>query len=79
MSSISKYFEVLPYRLSQETQEIDYDEVESLALRYRPKLIIAGASAYARLINYERMKKIAESINAYLMADMAHISGMVAA
>ena len=76
---ISKYFETLPYRLDESTGIIDYDNLQSLANLYRPKLIIAGTSAYSRLIDYERMKAIAESTNAYLFADMAHISGLVAA
>jgi glycine hydroxymethyltransferase len=79
ISMISKYFETLAYRLDEKTGLIDYDALEKLATLYRPKLIIAGASAYSRLIDYERMKKICDSINAYLLSDMAHISGLVAA
>jgi glycine hydroxymethyltransferase len=79
ISMISKYFETLAYRLDEETGLIDYDALEKLATQYRPKIIIAGASAYSRLIDYERMKKICDSINAYLLSDMAHISGLVAA
>lgn len=58
---------------------IDYDDLESLAVRYRPKLIIAGTSSYSRLLDYERFKKIAKKTNSTLLADMAHISGLVAA
>ena len=58
---------------------IDYDKCDELAAVFRPKLLIAGASAYPRLIDYERMRKIADANGAYLMADMAHISGLVAA
>jgi glycine hydroxymethyltransferase len=78
ISFISKYFETVPYRLDEKTGLIDYDKLEQLAQAYRPKLIIAGTSAYSRLIDYERMRKIADSVNAYLLSDMAHISGLVA-
>ncbi|KAJ5707245.1 serine hydroxymethyltransferase [Penicillium malachiteum] len=79
ISAISKYFETLPYRLDESTGLIDYDALEKQALLYRPKLIVAGASAYSRLIDYTRMRAIADSVNAYLLTDMAHISGLVAA
>ncbi|KAH6982207.1 serine hydroxymethyltransferase-domain-containing protein [Ilyonectria sp. MPI-CAGE-AT-0026] len=79
ISMISKYFETLPYRLSEETGLIDYDKLRENALLYRPKIIIAGTSAYSRLIDYERMRAIATETGAYLLADMAHISGLVAA
>ncbi|KAI9676487.1 MAG: glycine hydroxymethyltransferase shm1 [Caeruleum heppii] len=79
ISAISKYFETLPYRLDESTGLIDYDGLENLAMLYRPKLIIAGTSAYSRLIDYERMRKIADKVGAYLHSDMAHISGLVAA
>src|ERR1700760_4537927 len=79
ISMISKYFETLAYRLDEKTGLIDYDALQSLASLYRPKIIIAGTSAYSRLIDYERMRKICDSINAYLLSDMAHISGLVAA
>jgi glycine hydroxymethyltransferase len=78
ISMISKYFETLPYRLDEKTGLIDYDRLQELAMLYRPKLIIAGTSAYSRLIDYERMREIANSVNAYLLSDMAHISGLVA-
>jgi glycine hydroxymethyltransferase len=79
ISFISKYFETLPYRLDENTGYIDYDRMEELALLYRPKIIIAGASAYPRFIDYARMRAICDKANAYLLADIAHISGMVAA
>lgn len=79
ISMISKYFETFPYRLDERTGIIDYDKLEEQALLYRPKIIIAGTSAYSRLIDYERFRMIADKVGAYLLADMAHISGLVAA
>lgn len=79
ISFISKYFETLPYRLDEKTGLIDYEKMEELAMLYRPKIIIAGASAYSRFIDYKRMREICDKANAYLLADMAHISGLVAA
>jgi len=79
ISAVSTFFESMPYRLNEATGIIDYDACETLAKAFRPKLIIAGASAYSRLYDYPRMKAIAESVGAYLLADMAHISGLVAA
>lgn len=79
ISFISKYFETMPYRLNESTGLIDYDKLEELATIYRPKIIVAGASAYSRLIDYKRMREICDKVNAYLLADMAHISGLVAA
>ncbi|KAJ2455147.1 Serine hydroxymethyltransferase, cytosolic [Coemansia sp. RSA 2336] len=79
VSYSSVYFETMPYRCNEETGLIDYDALERSAALFRPKIIVAGASAYARTIDYARMKKIASSVGAYLMADMAHISGLVAA
>ncbi|KAF4548913.1 Serine hydroxymethyltransferase-like protein [Elsinoe fawcettii] len=78
ISAISKYFETFPYRLNEKTGLIDYDKLEEFATLYRPKIIIAGTSAYSRLIDYTRMRNIATSVGAYLLADMAHISGLVA-
>jgi glycine hydroxymethyltransferase len=75
---VSRYFESMPYRLDSATGIIDYDQMETSADLFRPKMIIAGASAYARLIDYERIRKIADGVGAYVMSDMAHISGLVA-
>jgi glycine hydroxymethyltransferase len=72
-------YHVIPYGVSESTELIDYDEVERLAQEHRPKLIIAGASAYPRIIDYPRFRKIADDIGALLMVDMAHIAGLVAA
>ncbi len=74
-----KYFKVVSYGVSKETGTIDYDEVERLAIKHRPKLVLAGASAYPRVINFARFKEIADRVGAYLMVDMAHIAGLVAA
>mmetsp|Transcript_2947 Transcript_2947/g.4300 ORF Transcript_2947/g.4300 Transcript_2947/m.4300 type:complete len:494 (+) Transcript_2947:66-1547(+) len=79
ISKVSNYFETMGYRLNEETGIIDYDEMEKLADFFRPKLIVAGTSAYSRLLDYERFRKVADQHNAILMADMAHISGLVAA
>ncbi|KAG2196226.1 hypothetical protein INT47_007653 [Mucor saturninus] len=79
ISNVSAYFETLPYRLDEATGRIDYDALEANAMLYRPKIIVAGASAYARNIDYARMRQISDKCGAYLMADMAHISGLVAA
>ncbi len=74
-----KYFNIVPYGVSDETQLIDYDEVERLALECKPKLILAGASAYPRVIDFKRFREIADKVGAYFMVDMAHIAGLVAA
>ena len=79
ISAVSKYFTVLPYRLNESTGLIDYNKLQENALLFRPKLIVTGASAYSRHIDYARMREIADSISAYLLIDMAHISGLVAA
>lgn len=78
VSASSKYFESLPYRLEPSTGLIDYDNLQSLASLYRPQMIIAGASAYSRKIDYARLRIVAESVGAYLLSDMAHICGLVA-
>jgi glycine hydroxymethyltransferase len=72
-------YKVIPYGVSEKTETIDYDELERLAQEHRPKLIVAGASAYPRVIDYPRFRKIADEIGALLMVDMAHIAGLVAA
>jgi len=69
----------MPYRLDEETGRIDYDAMERSAELFRPKMIVAGASAYSRLIDYERIRQIADKVGAYVLADMAHISGLIAA
>ncbi len=74
-----KYFNVVPYGVDEVTHRINYDEVRSLALEHRPKLILAGASAYAREIDFAKFREIADEVGAYLMVDMAHIAGLVAA
>lgn len=79
ISSVSVFFETFPYRLDEKTGLIDYDKMEENAKLYRPKLIVAGASAYARLVDYERMRKICDINGAWLLSDMAHISGLVSA
>lgn len=79
VSATSVYFESMPYRLDESTGLVDYDTLEKTALLFRPKMIIAGASAYPRDYDYARMRKIADSVGAFLLADMAHISGLVSA
>lgn len=74
-----KYFHIVPYGVSEEDQRIDYEEVRRLALEHKPKLILAGASAYPRAIDFEKFSEIAKEVGAYLMVDMAHIAGLVAA
>jgi glycine hydroxymethyltransferase len=78
-SLTSRCFEFAHYGVHPQTEQIDYDEVRQLALKWRPKMIVAGASSYARLIDYAVMAKIARDISAYLLIDMAHIAGLVAA
>ena len=74
-----KYFNIVPYGVSKDTNTIDYDEIRRLALENKPKLILAGASAYPRIIDFEKFGEIAKEVGAYLMVDMAHIAGLVAA
>ncbi len=71
-------YEIISYDVDPETEEIDYDKLEELALENKPKMIIAGASAYSRIIDFKRFKEIADKVGAYLMVDMAHIAGLVA-
>lgn len=73
-----KDYNVVAYGVDPETERIDYDEMERLAKEYRPKLIVGGASAYPRVIDFKRMREIADEVGAYLMIDMAHIAGLVA-
>ena len=74
-----KYFNVVPYGVSRDTETIDYDALRALALEHRPKLIVGGASAYPRFIDFTRMRAIADEAGAILMVDMAHIAGLIAA
>lgn len=79
ISATSLFYESLPYGLNPKTGLIDYDQLEQLALRFRPKLIICGHSAYPRLLDYKRFRQIADLVGALLWCDMAHFSGLVAA
>ena len=74
-----KTFQVVPYNVRKKDERIDYDEVESLARRHNPKLIVAGGSAYPRILDFARFRRIADAVGAVLLVDMAHISGLVAA
>ncbi len=74
-----KYFNVIPYGVNEDTGVIDYDEMRKIAKESKPKMIIAGASAYSRIIDFEKCREIADEVGAYLMVDMAHIAGLVAA
>lgn len=74
-----KWFKIVPYGVDKETERIDYDLLEKTAEECRPKMIVAGASAYARIIDFPRMAEIAKKVGAYFMVDMAHIAGLVAA
>ena len=74
-----KTFQVVPYNVRKEDERIDYDEVESLARQHKPKLIVAGGSAYPRILDFARFRRIADAVGAVLLVDMAHISGLVAA
>lgn len=73
------YYNFVDYGVNKETETIDYDEVREIALRERPRLIVAGASAYPRVIDFAKFREIADEVGAYLMVDMAHIAGLVAA
>ena len=74
-----KYFKIIPYGVDKETERIDYDALEKTAMESHPKMIIAGASAYSRIIDFPRLGEIAKKAGAYLMVDIAHIAGLVAA
>ena len=74
-----KYFNIVPYGVDDTTETIDYDNVRKIALECKPKMIIAGASAYSRIIDFKKFREIADEVGAYLMVDMAHIAGLVAA
>ena len=78
ISATSVFFETFPYRLDESTGLIDYEEMEKLATMFRPKMIIAGASAYPRDIDFGKFREICDEIGAFLLVDMAHVSGLVA-
>ena len=73
-----KYFNVVPYGVSEGSEQLDYDDIQRIANECKPKLIVAGASAYARVLDFPRLAEIAHSVGAYLMVDIAHIAGLVA-
>ena len=79
INSSGKLYNFVSYGINKETGRIDYDEVEKLALEHKPKLILTGASAYSRIIDFKRFREIADKVGAYFMVDMAHIAGLVAA
>ena len=73
-----RFFKIIPYGVNRDTEQIDYDEMEELALKHKPKMILAGGSAYPRAIDFERLRAIADKVGAFAMADMAHFAGLVA-
>lgn len=79
MNFSGRYYTIIPYGVNPRTEQIDYDELASLAREHKPKLIVMGASAYPRIIDFKRPREIADEIGAYLMTDMAHFAGLVAA
>jgi len=79
MNFSGRFFKIIPYGVRKDTEQIDYDEVERLAHEHKPRMLVAGASAYSRIIDFKRLRKIADSVGAYLTVDMAHIAGLVAA
>ncbi|MBE6405762.1 MAG: serine hydroxymethyltransferase [Lentisphaerae bacterium] len=79
MNFSGKLYNIVPYGVSQETEQIDYDEIEAMAMECKPRMILAGASAYPRTIDFARLRQIADKANAFLFVDMAHIAGLVAA
>lgn len=78
MNFSGKLYDIIPYGVTKEDQRIDYNEVADLAKQHKPKMIICGASAYPRIIDFKKFREIADSVGAYLFADMAHIAGLVA-
>ncbi len=79
MNFSGKYFKIVPYGVNPKDERIDYDELETLAIEHKPKMILAGASAYPRVIDFSRFRKICDKVGAFLFVDMAHIAGLVAA
>ncbi len=79
MNFSGRFFNVVPYGVYEDTEQIDYDAIERLAAEHKPRMLVAGASAYSRIIDFPRLRKIADSVGAYLTVDMAHIAGLVAA
>jgi len=74
-----KFYEIIPYGVSPQTELIDYDEIETLAMEHKPKMLLMGASAYSRIIDFKRGREIADKVGAYFMVDMAHIAGLIVA
>ena len=74
-----KIFEVFQYGIDEESGKINYDTVRELAIKHKPKVIVAGFSAYSRIIDWQRFRDVADEVNAYLLVDMAHVAGLVAA
>jgi RpiB/LacA/LacB family sugar-phosphate isomerase len=79
MNFSGRLFNIVPYGVDQEDEQIDYDNLQKLAEEHKPKMIVAGASAYSRIIDFKKLRKTADSVGAYLLVDMAHIAGLVAA
>lgn len=79
MNFSGKYYKAIPYGVNRETEQIDYDELEKIVVENKPKLLLMGASAYPRIIDFKKAKEIADKVGAYLMVDMAHFAGLVAA
>ncbi|MCK4325759.1 serine hydroxymethyltransferase, partial [bacterium] len=73
------YFKIVPYGVDKESETIDFDQVRRLAVKHKPKMIVAGASSYPRALNFKTFREIADSVGAYLMADIAHIAGLIVA
>jgi len=78
MNFSGRFFNIVPYGVCKDTEQIDYDAIEKLAEEHKPRMLVAGASAYSRIIDFKRLRKIADSVGAYFMVDMAHIAGLVA-
>lgn len=79
VSFSGQLYNIVPYGVNRETEMIDYDELEKLAKEHKPQMIVCGASAYSRIIDFKRFKEIADSVDAYLLADVAHIAGLIVA